>query len=166
MKLYLVATGASAGNLPGRMTGWSEHPLTRLGTAQARRVAARLAPLGPMPVYTSDLPRALETAAPHRRPVARLESATAARRRRSGCFPDRRLREIDLGDYEGRSWDDFSADRDLAAAFAARAARHETARRRISGDGPRARDRRLRRDRAGDPPSPASSLTTARSARS
>jgi alpha-ribazole phosphatase len=31
---------------------------------------------------------------------------------------DRRLREIDLGDYEGRSWDEFGADRALADAFA------------------------------------------------
>ncbi len=122
MRLYLVRHGHSAGNLPGRMTGWSDHPLTRLGTAQARRVAARLAPLGPMPVYASDLPRALDTArliaarwAPARESatVANAEAAPAA----VGVFPDRRLREIDLGDYEGRSWDEFSADRALAAAF-------------------------------------------------
>ena len=31
---------------------------------------------------------------------------------------DRRLREIGLGDYEGRSWDEFVADTDLADAFA------------------------------------------------
>ena len=35
-----------------------------------------------------------------------------------GVHPDRRLREIDLGEYEGRSWDEFAADRELAAAFA------------------------------------------------
>jgi broad specificity phosphatase PhoE len=93
------------------MTGWSEHPLTRLGTAQARRVAARLAPLGPMPVYSSDLPRALDTA---RLIAARWAPTQAA----LGVVPDRRLREIDLGDYEGRSWDEFAADRELAGAFA------------------------------------------------
>ena len=111
MKLYLVRHGCSAGNVPGRMTGWSEHPLTRLGKAQARRVAARLASLGPMPVYASDLPRALDTA----RVIAARWSAAEAP---VGVIPDRRLREIDLGDYEGRSWDELTADHELAAAFA------------------------------------------------
>ena len=45
--------------------------------------------------------------------------AAPGARRRSGCIPDRRLREIDLGDYEGRSWDEFEADHALTAAFAA-----------------------------------------------
>ncbi len=110
MKLYLVRHGQSAGNLPGRMTGWSEHRLTALGTIQARRVAARLAPLGPMPVYASDLPRALET--------ARLIAGGWAEAGDVDVTADRRLREIDLGDYEGRSWDEFSSDSTLAAAFA------------------------------------------------
>ena len=113
MKLYLVRHGRSAGNLPGRMTGWSAHSLTPLGAAQAERVAARLAPLGPMPVHASDLPRALETAAY----IAACWAAGGAQAA-VGVRPDRRLREIDLGDYEGRSWDEFTADAELAAAFA------------------------------------------------
>jgi broad specificity phosphatase PhoE len=122
MKLYVVRHGRSAGNLPGRMTGGSEHPLTRLGTAQARRVAARLAPLGPMPVYTSDLPRALDTArliAARWAPPQAVTAETASPAQAAvGVVADRRLREIDLGDYEGRSWDEFVADRELAGAFA------------------------------------------------
>ena len=129
MKLYLVRHGQSAGNLPGRMTGWSEHRLTELGTTQARRVAARLAPLGPMPVYASDLPRALETAqliaagwpgAGGVGVTAGGQDATAGGAKAGGAdvTADRRLREIDLGDYEGRSWDEFSTDRALADAFA------------------------------------------------
>lgn len=62
MKLYLVRHGASTGNTPGNLIGQSDHPLSPLGEAQARAVAARLAPLGPMTVYASDLPRALATA--------------------------------------------------------------------------------------------------------
>ena len=129
MKLYLVRHGQSAGNLAGRMTGWSEHPLTALGTTQARRVAARLAPLGPMAVYASDLPRALDTARliaaawasaepPAQPPVPPPVGAEAARAAGAAVTFDRRLREIDLGDYEGRSWDEFGADRALADAFA------------------------------------------------
>jgi broad specificity phosphatase PhoE len=110
VKLYLVRHGRSAGNLPGRMTGWSDHPLTRLGVAQARRVAARVAPLGPMPVYTSDLPRALQT--------AELIAARWRPGEAGGPRPDRRLREIDLGDFEGRTWAEFVADAGLADAFA------------------------------------------------
>jgi broad specificity phosphatase PhoE len=118
MKLYLVRHGRSAGNLPGRMTGWSDHSLTGLGIAQAERAAARLAPLGPMPVYASDLPRALETA---RLIAAQWEPAAAAgadATQDAGVTADRRLREIGLGDYEGRSWDEFVADTALADAFA------------------------------------------------
>jgi broad specificity phosphatase PhoE len=128
MKLYLVRHGRSAGNLPGRMTGWSDHPLTGLGVAQAQRVAARLAPLGPMPVYASDLPRALETArliAAQWGPgeteagMASAASETSTDAASSaGVTADRRLREIGLGDYEGRSWDEFVADTALADAFA------------------------------------------------
>jgi broad specificity phosphatase PhoE len=129
MKLYLVRHGQSAGNLAGRMTGWSEHPLTTLGTTQARRVAARLALLGPMAVYASDLPRALDTARliaaawasaepPAQPPVPPPVGAEAARAAGAAVTSDHRLREIDLGDYEGRSWDEFGADRALADAFA------------------------------------------------
>lgn len=133
MKLYLVRHGRSAGNLPGRMTGWSDHSLTGLGIAQAERAAARLAPLGPMPVYASDLPRALETArliaaqwGPASAGTADASAATAAASagvlgaatQGAGVIADRRLREIGLGDYEGRSWDEFVADTALADAFA------------------------------------------------
>ncbi len=117
MKVYLVRHGRSAGNLPGRMTGWSDHPLTRLGRAQARRVAARLAPLGPMPLYASDLPRALQTA---ELIVARWRPAAGEAAVGAGAVsprPDRRLREIDLGAFEGRTWDAFAADPALTDAF-------------------------------------------------
>jgi phosphoserine phosphatase len=111
MKVYLVRHGRSAGNLPGHMTGWSDHPLTRLGVAQARKVAARLRPLGPMPVYSSDLPRALETARIIADRWSGDEAAVAA-------TADRRLREICLGSYEGRTWEEFTADEELSRAFA------------------------------------------------
>ena len=112
MKLYLVRHGVSTGNIPGQMIGWSDHPLSPLGVEQARAVAARLAPLGPMPVYASDLPRAAAT--------ARVIAAEWAHDGpEPDVRPDARLREIDLGDLEGSSWDDFMADEGLQQAFAA-----------------------------------------------
>jgi broad specificity phosphatase PhoE len=110
MKLFLVRHGASTGNTPGNLIGHSEHPLTPAGEAQARAVAGRLAPLGPMPVYCSDLPRASATAAL----IAEVWTPPDGL---ADVTPDPRLREIHLGDYEGRSWDDFQADAELMTAL-------------------------------------------------
>jgi probable phosphoglycerate mutase len=122
MKLYLVRHGQSTGNVGGTLIGQSDHPLTELGEAQARAAAARLAPFGPMPVYCSDLPRAVATAehivgAWAERPDSGAALAGVVRAR-PRVLPDPRLREIDLGDYEGRSWEEFEADEELTAAFA------------------------------------------------
>jgi broad specificity phosphatase PhoE len=110
MKLYLVRHGASTGNTPGTLIGHSDHTLSRLGEEQARAVAARLTRLGPMPVYCSDLPRARATADV----IARCWGKDA-----TGCgvAADPRLREIHLGDYEGRSWAEFQANDALTAAL-------------------------------------------------
>ena len=123
MKLYLVRHGQSTGNIGGTLMGQSDHPLTELGEAQARAAAARLAPFGPMPVHCSDLPRAMATAehvvrawAKHPEPGTPLDAAVRDVPR---VLPDPRLREIDLGDYEGRSWEEFEADTELTSAFAA-----------------------------------------------
>lgn len=109
MKLYLIRHGQSTGNLGTRLMGQSEHRLTPLGERQARAAAARLAPLGPMSVYASDLPRARSTA---ERIVSSWGDGAAA------VKLDPRLREIALGDYEDRPWQDFEADEELTAAFA------------------------------------------------
>jgi broad specificity phosphatase PhoE len=113
MKLYLVRHGQSTGNIGGRLMGQSDHRLTALGEDQARAAAERLAPFGPMPVYSSDLPRARRTA----------EHIVAAWRGADADAPrlvvDARLREISLGDFEGRPWQEFEADAGLTASFAA-----------------------------------------------
>jgi len=106
VKLYVVRHGVSTGNTPGLLMGQGDHPLTAVGEAQARAVAARLAPLGPMPVYCSDLLRARATA----ETIAREWGPASVR-------PDRRLRELDLGDYEGCGWDEFAGDATLRAAL-------------------------------------------------
>jgi broad specificity phosphatase PhoE len=59
-RLYLVRHGRAA-------AGWDIDPdpgLDEIGQRQAVAVAARLAPLGPLPVFTSPLLRCRETAAP------------------------------------------------------------------------------------------------------
>ena len=117
VKLYLVRHGQSTGNVDGALMGQSDHRLTALGEAQARAAAARLAPLGPMPVYSSDLPRAVATA----ELIAASWAAEVAPQEGPGgglLIPDKRLREIDLGDYEGRPWEEFEADVALTDAFA------------------------------------------------
>ncbi len=131
MKLYLVRHGQSTGNVSGTLMGQSDHPLTSLGEAQARAAAARLAPLGPMPVYHSDLPRARATAESIAASwavgdVAAAASAAVGSAAAAGAsapaailVPDPRLREIDLGDYEGRPWEELEADAGLTEAFAA-----------------------------------------------
>lgn len=110
MKLYLVRHGASTGNTPGNLLGHGPHPLTPLGVAQAEAAAARLSPLGPMPVYCSDLVRAHQTA-------ERIAAAWGLQP--PAVHDDQRLRELHLGKYEGRSWGDFLADAELNAAMTA-----------------------------------------------
>ena len=59
-KLYLVRHGRAA-------SGWGvekDPGLDELGRAQAKAAAQKLAPLGPLPIITSPLKRARETAAP------------------------------------------------------------------------------------------------------
>lgn len=114
MKLYLVRHGQSTGNIGGTLMGQSDHPLTPLGEDQARAAAERLAPFGPMPVYASDLPRARATA---QHIVAAWREADVVDAPQLVLDP--RLREISLGDYEGRPWQEFEADVELTAAFAA-----------------------------------------------
>ncbi len=118
MKLYLVRHGQSTGNIGGTLMGQSDHPLTPLGERQARAAAGRLAPFGPMPVYSSDLPRARATAEYVVGAWMAAGGVGAAVGRPARLTLDPRLREIALGDYEGRPWQEFEADTALTAAFA------------------------------------------------
>jgi broad specificity phosphatase PhoE len=67
-----------------------------------------------MPVYSSDLPRARATAG-HIVAGWRDAEVTDAP---PEVVLEPRLREISLGDYEGRPWQEFEADTALTAAFA------------------------------------------------
>ena len=119
MKLYLVRHGQSTGNIGGTLMGQSDHPLTPLGEAQARAAARRLAQVGPMPIFSSDLPRARSTADYIVGAWMAGGGAGATVDRPASLTLDPRLREISLGDYEGRPWQEFEADTALTEAFTA-----------------------------------------------
>jgi broad specificity phosphatase PhoE len=105
MDIYLIRHGQSTGNGRNCFMGWSDHPLTDLGRAQAEAAAGRLAALGPMPVLCSDLQRARQTA------------EIVAARWDVEVLADCRWREICCGDFEDRPWDAFSCDPELQARF-------------------------------------------------
>lgn len=95
--LLLIRHGATAWNRAGRYQGHADPPLGRAGRAQARRVAGGLAGLHLDAVYSSDLRRALETAAP------------LAYARGLPVQPDPRLRELDFGAWDGRRVEEVMA---------------------------------------------------------
>jgi len=61
-KLFLIRHGQSAGNAEGRFGGHGPTPLSDLGLKQARLTAKALSKEGITAIYSSDLPRALQTA--------------------------------------------------------------------------------------------------------
>jgi len=107
MDIYLIRHGESTGNGRNCFMGWSDHPLTEHGRAQAEAAAGRLAALGPMPVLCSDLLRTRQTAEII---AARWEGEVVA---------DCRWREICCGDFEDRPWEAFSCEPELQARFEA-----------------------------------------------
>lgn len=105
MQLIVVRHGESEGNKLHLIQGWKEYPLSPLGLAQAERAAKRLAPLGPMPVYSSDLGRARQT--------ADLIAAAWG----GEVISDPRWRELDCGQYNGASLEDYRRDVAMQKAF-------------------------------------------------
>jgi broad specificity phosphatase PhoE len=87
--LFLVRHGETAWNAEYRWQGHHSEPLNAVGRAQAEALAARLATEHPGALYSSDLPRARETA-----------DAIA---RTTGLEPtfDARWREVDVGEWVG-----------------------------------------------------------------
>jgi broad specificity phosphatase PhoE len=88
-QLLLVRHGATAFNQERRWQGQHDSPLTAEGRAEARALAERVAAAEPEAIYSSDLPRARETAAA----IAEL----------TGLDPafDARWREVDVGEWLG-----------------------------------------------------------------
>jgi glucosyl-3-phosphoglycerate phosphatase len=93
-RLVLLRHGRTAWNLAGRYQGQADPPLDHVGVAQARRAAARLAPLHPWRILASDLARARMTA-------DIVVTACAAMGGIGHVDVDPALREVALGGWEG-----------------------------------------------------------------
>jgi probable phosphoglycerate mutase len=88
--LWLVRHGATDWSAAGRLCGSTDVPLSPEGRAKAEPVRRRLVSHSFEGVWTSDLARAKE--------FARLAVGRAT--------PDRRLRELDFGELEGKRWEE------------------------------------------------------------
>lgn len=97
--ILLIRHGETDWNALGRWQGHAPIPLNTEGHLQARLLATYLAEnqVSAAAIYTSDLRRALETAAP------------IAHQLNLSPIPDVRLREIDLGDWQGLTGDEIQA---------------------------------------------------------
>ncbi len=97
---YLVRHGETEWNAQERVQGQTDIPLSDVGREQAARTAERLAAVGFVAAYTSDLARAQETAriivarGPEPRPDVLLRPS---------------LRERAYGEFEGAFWEDVRA---------------------------------------------------------
>jgi broad specificity phosphatase PhoE len=93
-KLVLVRHGATEWSEAGRLTGWTDVPLSSKGREQALELRAQLAERSFDGIWSSDLCRASETAA-----IAAGDPNL-----------DPRLRELDFGEIEGTTWNELSSD--------------------------------------------------------
>ena len=89
VRLVLWRHGQTRWNVEGRFQGQTDIPLDEVGTEQAEGAARRLAALRPDLIISSDLARAMATAAP----LARLTGLTVT--------PEKDLRERHGGAWEG-----------------------------------------------------------------
>ncbi len=92
MKLYLVRHGQTDYNLRNLLQGSTDNPLNETGRQQARHLARMLRNVPFEVIYSSPLKRALETA----------EIIREANVNRPPILLDERLREIDMGEWEGK----------------------------------------------------------------
>ena len=98
--IYLVRHGESLANLRSLMAGHSDFELTEKGLEQAYITANALVGLDFLGIHSSDLLRAVSTAAPHA--LLRGISADAVKKSVN-------LRELYCGEWENRSFDELTA---------------------------------------------------------
>ncbi|WP_282006330.1 histidine phosphatase family protein [Propioniciclava sinopodophylli] len=97
-KLVLVRHGQTDSNAAGRFQGQQDVPLNRIGRSQADALAERLVRLKAARIVTSDLLRARATA-------DAIATASGV-----GVSVDERLREIDVGSWQGRTSVEVAAE--------------------------------------------------------
>jgi 2,3-bisphosphoglycerate-dependent phosphoglycerate mutase len=90
-RLWLVRHGETDWSVAGRLNGWQDVPLNERGRAQARALADGLIGQSFAGTWSSDLQRSIET--------ARLAIGEPT--------VDPRLRELDFGALEGRTWSEL-----------------------------------------------------------
>jgi broad specificity phosphatase PhoE len=95
---YLMRHGTPAATRPGVYLGATNPPLSPEATAAVERAAARLAGRGVGRMVASPLLRARQTA------------DLAAARLSLPVLEDPRLREIDFGRFEGKTWNEVAAE--------------------------------------------------------
>ncbi|ALF11160.1 histidine phosphatase family protein [Parageobacillus thermoglucosidasius] len=93
--LYLTRHGETEWNVKKRMQGWQDSPLTEKGRQDAVRLGKRLETVDLAAIYTSTSGRALETAQ-----LIRGE-------RLIPVYAEEQLREIHLGDWEGKTHEEI-----------------------------------------------------------
>lgn len=93
--LIFVRHGQSESNLAKVFTGQGDTELTALGKEQAARTAEYLKRFPIFRIYASDLQRTMETAAP----TARVHGLQ--------IIPNKELREIFAGEWEGKTYDEI-----------------------------------------------------------
>ena len=98
MQLMLIRHGETDWNSTGRYLGQTDVPLNHRGKGQARDVSLRVKEFKPDYLYSSDLQRAQETARV-------LETNLSL-----PVQTDRRLREIDFGYWEGKTYHELSPE--------------------------------------------------------
>src|SRR5205823_1577409 len=98
VRILLARHGETIFNVEGRWQGQSDSSLTDRGLAQSRQLARALADEPITAVYSSDLGRAVQTAAE----IARLHKLDVT--------TDARLREIHTGDWTAKSHAELTAE--------------------------------------------------------
>ncbi len=95
--LILIRHGQSQANLEERFAGHWDIPLTPMGLRQAENTARFLSDYPIERIYSSDLSRSMQTAAP------------TAKKKGLPVIPDSLLREINAGEWEGKRFSELQA---------------------------------------------------------
>ncbi len=98
MQLILMRHGETDWNSTGRYLGHTDMPLSEKGLRQAEQASSRIKELDPTVIYSSDLSRAIQTA------------ETINKSLQLPLILDNRLREINFGSWEGKSYEELSIE--------------------------------------------------------